>query len=100
MTEWEACDKILQYLVDYPKRVCSPEYLKTTLFPEVEQDTVDNLIQYIRSMSENMRHPLVTVHQYNDGGIKATSATKMFLDEGGFTKHQKDIDDHKEFLLF
>jgi hypothetical protein len=89
MTQAESQDLILKYLVDNPDRTFTSEHiLEENILPEgTPIGTVELLIDRIANTVDEVAYVNIQAHGHF---IRANNLTEVFLNQGGFTKYEKE----------
>ncbi|CAM3828310.1 hypothetical protein FLGE108171_15925 [Flavobacterium gelidilacus] len=87
ISEGEAKDLILEYALENRERAISSQEIKKELFPHFDIDEIELLFKKI----QNSVDEIATIRISTYGCIiTATGITKIYLEQGGFTKTEKD----------
>lgn len=94
MTQAEGQDLILTYLVDNPDRTFTAEHiLEENILPEGTQiGTIELLIDRIGSTGDEVAYVNIQAHGHF---IRSNNLTEVFLNQGGFTRYEKEESERK-----
>jgi hypothetical protein len=87
ITEGNAKDLILEYALSKPDDFISAYKIQKEVLPELSEDEVMFLFEKIQSTSDKVADIRISEHNCL---INATGITKRFIEQGGFTKSEKE----------
>jgi len=93
ITEGQAKDLILKYALKNGDKTISAHEIQKEVLPEITEDEVEFLFEKIQNTDDKVAD--VKISEWNCL-ITATGITKRFIDQGGFTKSEKDAAELKE----
>ena len=88
-------DLILELCLKYPKRDAHLDEVKRILFPEAEND---DIIYLVKLISDHFPEVLKINEKRFDTYIKSNDKTKGFLQNGGFTKLESELNSESEYI--
>ncbi|SEA60687.1 hypothetical protein [Bizionia paragorgiae] len=93
ITEGQAKDLILEYALKNGDKTISAHEIQKEILPELSSDEVEFLFEKIQNTTDNVAD--VAISEYACL-ITATGITKRFIEQGGFTKSEKETAELKE----
>ena len=87
ISEGESKDLILEYALKNNNRPITLNEIKKEVFPHFSIDNIEFLFEKIQNIIDKVAD--IKISEYNCL-ITATGITKVFLEQGGFTKTEKD----------
>ena len=93
ITEGNAKDLILKHALKNPEDFISSQEIHKKILPEISIDEVELLFEKIQNTIDKVAD--VRISEYNCL-INATGITKTFIEQGGFTKTEKEFNELKE----
>jgi hypothetical protein len=95
ITEGMAKDLILEYALSKQADFISAYEIQKELFPELSEDEVELLFDKIQNTSDKVADVRISEHNCL---INATGITKRFIEQGGFTKSEKEYLEKEKHL--
>ena len=87
ITEGQAKDLILEYALKNGEKTISAHEMQKEVLPELSEDEVEFLFEKIQNSSDNVAD--IAISEYACL-ITATGITKRFIEQGGYTKSEKE----------
>lgn len=97
ITEGQAKDAILEFLLEEPDQSFSPYKIKEAMFPDLNLEEVTLLVERILNGAENVVEG--NLGQFDNTFVKANGITKRFLNQGGFSKIEIELKADNERAL-